>query len=136
VEGLKVGRDGRQKPLQFVADLVDIGVRELTAASALDEPNARELMRNVAHAVCERYGRTVMYIPADLEFELSQRDQEIWRQYGEDSATAGKYTPARVAELAEQHKLTTVHIYNVIARMRKIEMKARCPELPGFEVAP
>lgn len=129
-----MGRSSRKKPLQFVADLVDIGVREFVAAGLCDEATARELMRQIAHSICGHYGRTLMYIPADMEFELAVRDQVMWREYGEDSSTAGKYTPARVAELAEKNKLTTVHVYNVLGRMRKLEMKARQPDLPGFDL--
>lgn len=131
-----MARNGREKPLQFVAALVEIGMRELLAAGLAEEAKAREVMRQIAFSLCDRYARTVMYIPADLEFELTQRDQEIWREYGESSPTAHKYSPARVAELANKHHLTTVQIYAVVARMRKIELKARQGQLPGFDPAP
>lgn len=120
-----MGYSPRKKPLQFVADLVDEGVRELTTTGKLEEPSAREMMRSIARAICFRYGRQRLYIPADLEFELTQRDKEIWRGYGQDTATSCKFTPGRVAELADEYRLSTVHIYNVLNRMREIELAAR-----------
>lgn len=120
-----MGRKGDDRLYQFVDDLVAVGARELVAQLGPDEATAREVMRTVAHDICTMYARSYMYVPVDMEFELSARDKDIWRKYGEDSATARKFTPARIAELATEYCITTMQIYCITRLMRKREAAAR-----------
>ena len=137
-----MGRKGKKKLYQFLDDLVAIGVRELGLNADMPEERARTLMTDIAHGICFQYARSYMYVPADLEFKLSQRDKEIWRTYQQDSAAARKFTPARIAELAEEYRLTTVQIYNIIRLLRSQEQEARATHflalqgtLPGLDTA-
>ena len=132
-----MGRKSRQKLYQFVDALVETGTRALVADATIEDPDrARELMREIAHAICNQYARSVLYVPADLEFALSKRDAEVWAKYGQDGPDgARRYSPARVAQLAEEYKLTTVQIYCICKLMQRRELEGRQGRLPGIEVA-
>lgn len=120
-------RRGDDRLSAFVEALVGIGARELTRTLDTDEELAREVMRAVAHQICNLFARQYIYVPLDLGYALGLRDREIWRKYGEDSATARKFTPARVAELAAEYRLTTVQVYCISRLMRERERAARGP---------
>lgn len=120
-----MGRKGDDKLYEFVDDLVAVGARELVAQLGHDEATARAVMRAVAREICTMYARSYMYVPLDMEFELSARDKDIWRKYGEDSAAARKFTPARIAELATEYRIGTMQIYCIVRLMRKREAAAR-----------
>lgn len=125
-----MARKGDPKLYEFVDALVATGARELVAILGIDEATARDLMRSIAHSICLQYARSYMYVPVDMVFELSLRDNEIWRKYGEDSARARKFTSARVAELSEEYSLTTVHIYSIVRRLKQREFADRQGLLP------
>lgn len=128
-----MGRKSTRKLYAFVDALVATGARELVSQLATDEDRAREIMRDVAHSICFQYARSIMYVPADLEFQLGQRDQSIWERYGQDGPDgAKKYTPHRVAQLAEEHQLTTAHVYCIVKLMHRREVENRQGRLPGF----
>ena len=106
-----MGRKGNDKVYALVDDLVNIGTVELgTIGITLEK--AQDAMRNIANALCFRYARTILYVPANLELQLGRRDEQIYQQHGQDGPDgARKYSAQRVAQLAEEHKLTTVHVY-------------------------
>lgn len=133
---LKQARKGRRKGVyQFIDDMVDVCSRVMTSASGIPEAQARELAHEMAVQMCFHYARTTMYVPAALDLQLSERDEEIWRKYGTDSGTARPYSAARVAELAAEHQLTTVQIYNIVRQAKSREIARRQQRLPGFDVA-
>ena len=124
---------GDRKLYQFVDALIEIGEGEIVRALKVDAEQAREVMREVAHGICFRYGRTTLYVPADLQFGLSKRDEEIWRQYGLPGPDGSRpYTAARVAQIAEEYKLTSVRIYQIVKTMQARELAARQGELEGL----
>jgi Mor family transcriptional regulator len=131
-----MGRKSRQKLYQFVDALVETGTRALVADKAIEDPDrARDLMREIAHSICNQYARSVLYVPADLEFALSKRDAEIWQQYSQDGPDGvRRFSPGRVAQLADQYKLTTVQIYCIAKLMHRREIEGRQGRLPGLEV--
>jgi Mor family transcriptional regulator len=133
-------RRGEDKLTIFVDALVATGARELVRTLEVDESLAREVMRTVAHEICSQFQRTYIYVPVDLQYQLSQRDREIWDKYGSDSATARKFSPSRMAELAAEYKLTTVQMYCILRLMRARaraeearEFAERQGRLPGIE---
>ena len=130
------GRSGRRKLYQFVDALVETGTREIVSQLPFeDEERAREVMRQIAHAICHQYGRSVLYVPAELEFTLDRRDAEIWGKYGQDGPDgARKYSPQRVAQLAEEYRLTTVHVYAICRLAQRREIEGRQGRLPGLEL--
>lgn len=134
-------RRGEDKLTIFVDALVATGARELVRTLEVDETLAREVMRTVAHEICSQFQRTYIYVPVDLQYQLSQRDREIWEKYSSDSATSRKFSPGRLSELATDYKLTTVQMYCILRLMRARaraeearEFAARQPTLPGIEV--
>ncbi len=133
-----MGRKSTKKLYQFVDALVATGAREMIKAGLTkDELQAREVSREIAQAICYQYARTIMYVPADLEFQLSQRDQVIWEKYGQDGADgARKFTPMRVAQLSEEFSLTVAHIYCIARAVMKREQESRQGRLPGLEDEP
>lgn len=135
-------RRGEDKLTIFVDALVATGVVELTGTLEVDETLAREVMRTVAHRICSQFQRTYIYVPVDLQYELSQRDRDIWEKYGTDSSTARKFSAARMAELSQEYGLTTVQLYCIVRLMRERERVERSREyaerqcvLPGLEAA-
>lgn len=130
------GRTGRRRPYQLVDDMVTVGSKELTEHFGLPDTQAREVMRQIAHKVCFLNKKCVIYVPEDLDFELSKRDEEIWADYQTDGPNGvRKFDPRRVDQLAQQHDLTTQQIYNIIRLMKRREVAERQGVLPGLELA-
>lgn len=130
------GRQGDRR-YEFVDALVEIGVAELRKTGAVPDDQAKDLMLQIAQDLCARYARTVMYIPSLLDLELTKRNKEIWREYGqpgEGPMGARAWTPARVAELAVKYQLTTVQIYTIVKRMHQAEVGRLQGQLPGLDV--
>lgn len=132
-----MGRKSRQKLYQFVDALVETGTRRLVADGVTrNAEQARTVMREIAHAICHQYARSVLYVPADMEFALSKRDAQIWAKYGIDGDDgARKYSPQRVAQLADEYRLTTVQIYCIVKLMQRRELAARRRERAGVEAS-
>jgi len=135
-------RRGEDKLSIFVDALVATGTQELTGTLEVEETLAREVMRTVAHRICSQFQRTYIYVPVDLQYELSHRDRDIWAKYGTDSATARKFSAARMAELSQEYGLTTVQLYCIVRLMRERERAERAREIaerqgviPGLEPA-
>lgn len=131
-----MGRKQREKLLQFVDDLVANGAAVITGMLGVGDAAAREAATELARRMCAQYARSYMYVPTDIDFELSDRDKEIWRKYGEvgpGQHGARPYTRDRVDELAVEYSITSTQIYNIIRLMRKLELAQRQGTLPGFE---
>jgi Mor family transcriptional regulator len=111
-------RPRQEKLTRFVDSMVEIGARQLVETLQIDSDQAATAMRMVAHEFCKVYARTLVYIPMDVQVEMSLRDQKIWAEYGEERASSRKYSPARVEELAAAYEMTTTHIYNITRLMR------------------
>ena len=77
----------------------------------------------------------MIYVPEDLDFELTKRDELIWAAYQTDGPDgARKFSPVRVEQFAREHNLTTQQIYNIIRLMKRLEVAERQGVLPGLEV--
>jgi len=129
------GRRGRTRPLKLVDDMVTVGARELASQLKVPDEVAKEVMRNIAHQVCFLNAGCLIYVPENLDFVLSKRDEQIWAAYQEDGPSARKFSAARVEELAQQHELTEVQIYNIIRLMKRREVASRQGTLPGLDPA-
>lgn len=129
------GRTGRRRPYQLVDDMVSVGSKELTDQLGVPTEQAREVMRQIAHQVCYMNAKCMIYVPEDLDFELSKRDEQIWIQYQIDGPEgARKFTAHRVEQLAQEHGLTTQQIYNILRLMKRREVAARQGVLPGLDL--
>lgn len=131
-----MGRKGRDKASVFADTLVETGVAQLVADLQVPEEAARAAMTEIARSICWQYGRQFIYVPIDMEFALTERDQRLWDDYGQPGPDGVRpYTSARVAQIAESAKMTTVHLYRIFKLAKKREMTARQPQLPGFDQA-
>ncbi|UDF35598.1 UNVERIFIED_ORG: hypothetical protein LHJ69_00420 [Shinella sp. XGS7] len=120
------GRQGRARPTRLVEDIVTVGSRALVSQHAFTETMAQELMRHVAHEVCRMNAKCVIYVPQALDYALDKRDQKIWADYQTDGPDGAlKFTGPRVDQLATEHGLSHVQIYNIIRRMKKLAREAR-----------
>lgn len=129
-------KKSNDKLYQFVDALVATGAAELQKSLGTSEEKARDVMRSVAHSICFQFARSYMYVPLDLQFQLSKRDEDIWAEYGRDGPDgAGKYTPQRIAQIAESRQLTTQHLYCIVRMMHKREIESRQGRLPGIDPA-
>lgn len=132
-----MGRKSSKKLIEFVDALVTIGTRQLVADLAIDEEKAQEVARKITQQLCWRFRKTIMYVPVDLEDQLATRDLGIWAQYGQDGPDGvRKYTPLRVAQLAEQYDLTVAHIYCIVRTVHQREIASRQGRLPGMQDDP
>lgn len=133
-----MGRKGGDRRYQFVDALVEVGVAALLKAG-MPADHARDVMLEVAQALCSRYARTLMYIPTMLDIELTRRDKEIFAKYSQPGAGphgARAWTSARIAELSVEYQLTTVQIYAIVRRALQQEQARNQAQLPGLEVEP
>lgn len=120
-----MSRKGGKKTGELLVRLVDLGSRELVEQLTLPEPQARELMREIAHNLARHYGGQFMYCPKDQEFALTKRDMLIFEAFNGSNAH----------ELGEQHNLTVRQIYSIIKYVRDQLVRKRQNLLPGFEEA-
>lgn len=130
------GRTGRKRPHQIVDDLVTVGSKALVDQLGAAETMARELMRQIAHEFCFMNAKNVIYIPEDLDFELTQRDEKIWAAYQQDGPDGvRKFSGPRVEQLAFEHQLSTQQIYNILRLAKRREVATRQGVLPGMELS-
>lgn len=129
-----MGRKGRTTAAAFVEALVETGVKQLMADLQVAEPPARAAMAEIARSICWQYARQFIYVPLDLEFKLTERDQRLWDSYGQPGPDGVRpYTAARVAQIAQDAEVTTVHLYRIFKLAKQREMSSRQADLPGIE---
>jgi hypothetical protein len=110
-----MGRKAVNKVPAFVDALVEVGVRRLAKLPACQPDEARRAMHDIAGSICDIYGKTQMYVPANVEAERQKRDAEIRTQYASDGESgAGKFTADRLKEIARTHGLTIAHAYEIV----------------------
>lgn len=118
-----MARKGTSKTPEMVTRLVDIGVKRLVEQLNVAEEPARALMRDVAHDLCREWGGNDMYVPKNEEFELSERDRQIWAEF----------TGFNGAELASRYGLSVRQVRYIIALVSRRETRNSQHELPGLE---
>lgn len=129
-----MGRKGRTTAAAFVEALVETGVKHLMADLHVSEPPARAAMAEIARSICWQYARQFIYVPLDTEFELTKRDQRLWDAYGQPGPDGVRpYTAARVAQIAQEAEVTTVHLYRIFKLAKQREHAARQADLPGID---
>jgi Mor family transcriptional regulator len=129
-------RSRRLKLFEFIGDLVGAGEEVLMQDLGLTADRAREVMLEVAKAVCFRNAKSTVYIPEAANLANLERNARIWADYQVDNPEppfTRKYTPARAIELAARHDLSPQQVYNIIRGEREQEISERQDELPGVE---
>lgn len=127
-----MGRKSAHKLPEFVESLVATGVEALANSPPTDEVQARQVMNKIARSMCWRYARTLLYIPVFKEADLSERDEAIMRQYGEDGPDgARKYSAQRLDQIRESHGLTIAHLYAIINAQKRKRRQAADAAAPA-----
>jgi Mor family transcriptional regulator len=125
----------RRRFTHLVDDIVTYGVRHLVELG-MPEADARAAMRTVAHGVCSANAKCLIYVPADLDFELDARDLAIWQAYQVAGPTGTRpCSGERVQELAAEHGVSIQWIYQIVRRMHRAEIIKRQGVLPGIDPA-
>lgn len=133
-----MARSRRLRLYEFVADLVDLGADVLTTSGRLPAEQSRELMLEIAKAVCFKNAKSTVYIPEAINLANMERNARIWAAYqldGQAPESARKYSPSRVIELAAAHDLSPQQVYNIIAEQRTDELSLVQPQLTGLDAA-
>lgn len=124
--------ENTKRVLEFVRSSVELVAARLVAALDLPADQATEIARDCVHDITETHGKTWMYVPAHLGFELTKRDQQI----------VAEHNGRNVFALAAKHNLTHMRIRQILARARMLEEQARLKDqadrqhaLPGLEGA-
>ena len=120
-KGIK--QKSRKRVLAFVQHAVEVIARRLLTELGVDKDRSEEIARDCAHDICSRHGGGFMYVPKDLEFELTKRDREIFE----------RFNGANLHELVEQYKVTHTRIYQIVAQVRADELRKRQGRLPGLD---
>ncbi|MBR0573700.1 MULTISPECIES: Mor transcription activator family protein [Pasteurellaceae] len=96
-------------------------VVETVAVQSLDlsKENAEQLGIDIAQAMAKEWGGSMLYIPINLVFNLSQRDLEIWE----------KFNGFNHAELAREFGISKQWVYHIIKRIRKQMQDKAQPDL-------
>lgn len=89
-------------------------VRRGTAIEA-----AAEVGYEAAEYVRQRWGGQPVYLTKGLHYDLSKRDLEIWR----------KFNGHNHAELAREHELSVMRIYQILKRVRIEDVRRRQVDL-------
>lgn len=122
-----MARRGNKKAAELVARLTEMGagvlVRDL-AALGVDQTLATKLMREIAHDLAKEYGGTYIYVPQDMDFILTARDQRIWE----------RFDGSNVNELAAEFGLSAVQIRIILRLMRQQQAAKNQGLLPGFDL--
>lgn len=101
--------------MQLHATLIQAGIEPATAS---------RIARDCAERIRQDWGGQIIYVPIGQGFDTMQRWQEIW----------GKFKGDNVAELAREYKLTEVHVYRIVSKMRELERRSRQSDLFPSEV--
>lgn len=126
-------RSRRLKLFEYVAELVESGQEVLTQELGLTSDRARDVMLEVAKAVCFRNAKSTVYIPEAAGLANLARNARIWAEYQTDNPEppfTKKFTPARAMEMAAKYDLTTQQIYNILRGERRHEISERQGTLP------
>lgn len=131
--GYNPNRRRKDRARSFRDDLVTQSCRTVQKMLGADEKTALEVGQAIARAVCDMYAKTYMYVPSNRDIELEERAARIWAAYSTDTDEARKFTLAKVEELAKEHDLSTVQIYNIIRHVHREEVSKRQLGLPGLD---
>lgn len=71
---------------------------------------AREVVMEQAHA----FGGRTMYLPRGDKLMIALRDAEMWRRYTGN--------PDQILEFARELGVTTIHVYSIMAKQRKLHV--------------
>lgn len=80
----------------------------------MDAEEAFELAREVVMEQAHAFGGRTMYLPRGDKLKVALRDAKLWRRY------SGK--PEQIEQFARELGLTTIHVYTIMAKQRKLHL--------------
>lgn len=107
----------------FVENAVKVISSQLVSNLKLAEDDALEIARNMTHDLCEMHGGDYMYVPKDVEFQMTKRDQVIYE----------RFNGRNLHQLVKEFGITHTRIYQIVAQMKKVEFARRQRCLPGID---
>jgi Mor family transcriptional regulator len=115
---IRVSANGEKYP-ELLADLAEQAAQLLCSKGGIESKLAAEIGQELAEHLRAHWSGAGIYIPKGISYELSQRDLEIWN----------KFNGRNVRELAREHDLTEVRIYQILNTVRRAEVKRRQSDL-------
>ncbi len=94
---------------ELLSDLADRATAVMREAG-IDDARAKEIGGKVAEAVRQHWGGQQVYIPIGAGFEITQRDEAMWREFNGHNHD----------DLVRKYHVSLQHVYRVIRRMREI----------------
>lgn len=92
--------------------LSDLAARaeQLLRAEGLPDTQARTVAFKIAECVRKHWGGQQVYIPIGREYEISQRDEQMWQ----------KFNGHNHEDLVREFGVTLVHVYRVVGKMARL----------------
>lgn len=102
-----------------------LGAPLLRSKLAANEADAHAVMQEIAQAVCSKWARTVLYVPAAVGLDIDRRNEAIFAAYGQDGPDGvKKFSGERIQQLASEFQLTPAHLYMVFKAVRRYQRAA------------
>lgn len=108
---------------EMLQDLADQSAQYLIREHALAQDVAGDLGNFVADFLCEHWKGQNVYIPADAQFKMSQRDLQIYQRMQRGSAP----------DLAREFGISYVRVYQIYKRILAANRARLQPQLFGDE---
>lgn len=118
-------RRSKPRTSEIVQRLADIGTARLVEDADMDADQARFIMREIAHTLCQEYGGNEFYMPKDTELVLDKRDLKIWERFNGQNGW----------QLAVEFNLTERQIRCICSVMRKRAAALNQMDLPGLDTS-
>lgn len=116
-------RPSKNKDRIFVGEACQIIAQELVDALSIPQEQATEVARQATNSICHRFARQAIYIPTDVQFDLTKRDLDLYQAWNGQN----------MDELIDRFKLSAVQIYKIVKQVRAAQRAKNEPQLPGFE---
>jgi Mor family transcriptional regulator len=99
----------------LLVEMADHAARVLHERFGMDEDIADHAGFEIVRAWAEAVGGASVYIPTAESIRRHERDEAIWREFNGRNQI----------ELARRYKITEIHVYRIIKRMRAQDVATR-----------
>ena len=93
----------------FMQDMVGCGASIIHKFADLPPDSAEQIAHHIASDLIKHWGGSMLYIPKIDHSQLHKRDLQIWQDF----------TGNNHHELSRKYNLSTVTIYQILAKVRK-----------------
>lgn len=109
------------KQHEILEQLGIIVMESITSVSSVELPPAlkEEIAGDVVQKVAHTWGGSLIYMPKNLVFQVSERKKEIYQRF--DGTNHNK--------LAKEYKFSVQYIYRVIKEVGEAEKKRQQPDI-------